>query len=553
MGTYRALLVCLLLLAQGSAQEPENKQFKLDGVVVNSLTGKPLPRVLVQVYNRSLLSGPEGEFSFDGVSPGRVQIMLTKPGYFMMGTGFSNPWPGNNMVDVGPDTGKVTLKLVPEAVIFGHVTGQDEEPLEGAGVQVLSLISTEGHQHLAPVTEVRTDEDGNFRVVGLHPGRYFLAVKAGAVTRRVLGAVNAKSPEAYPPVVYYPGTTDQSAMRALDLIPGQRVEAVFSLSLAPAYRLSGRVVAQGEWGRINPPMVLGALDQTLFQADEFDSQSGKFVFRAVPAGNYTLRVSGAAPDNQYGLSSHKLVVSKNATDLVFALLPPINIPVNVRTDFSKPMQPRTCTTNSPTGMQQSDCSDYPAATVELISVDSANSRFSTMHRPIKEPSDSWLRGVQPGRYTVRVRPTVAGYVQSARSGNLDLLREELIVPEDGNIEPIEIVLRDDYGMLNVSLRALAPGHQATALAFPSGAFPSNPQLALVRNAGFSFTNSGTTAYVNFSPVAPGTYTVFAFDSLDGVDYANPEFLPKYASKAATVTVAPNGNASVAVEVIRVAD
>lgn len=519
-------------------------------MVVNSLTGKPLPRVLVQLYDRSLLTGPEGEFSFDGVSPGRVQIMLTKPGFFMTGPGFSRPWPGNNMLEVGPDTGKITLKLAPEAVIFGRVTGQDEEPLEGAGVQVLSLISNEGRQQLSSVSETRTDEDGNFRVAGLHPGRYFLVVKAGTVARRVLGAVNAKTPEAYPPMVYYPGTTDPSAMTALELIPGQKTEAAFSLSMAPAYRLSGRVVAQGEWNRVNAPMVISPLEQALFQADEFDSQSGKFVFRAVPAGSYTLRVGGSGPDNRESHSNHKLVVSKSATDLVFMLQPPINIPVNVRTEFSKLLQRGSCTVGGPQEAQ-ADCVDYPAATVELVSVDSVNTRFSTSYRPIKEPSDTWLRGVAPGRYMVRAHPNFGGYVQSLRSGQQDLLREDLAVPEDGNVAPIEVVLRDDSGVLNVSLRALAPGHQATALAFPSGALPSNPQLAMVRNAGFSFTNSGAAAYVNFSPLAPGTYMVLAFDSVDGIDYANPEFLPKYASKAATVTVSPNGNASVAVEVIRV--
>lgn len=542
MGTYRALLVCLVLLARCSAQEPQNKQFKLEGVVVNSLTGKPLPRVLVNLNGRTLLTGPEGEFSFDGVSPGAVQIWLTKPGFFMPGTRFNNPNPEYRSPDVGPDTGKLVLKLIPEAVIFGRVTGQDEEPLESAGVQVLALTASEGRQQLSPVTEVRTDEDGNFRVAGLHPGRYYLAVKAGAVTRRVLGLQTTNSAEAYPAMVYYPGATDQSAMTALDLAAGQKLEAAFSLALTPAYRISGRVVAQGDWGRINPPMILGALDQVLFRADEFDSKSGKFVFRGVPAGAYTVRVSGDSGENRYSSANHKIVVAKNAVDVVFTLPPPINIPVSVRADFSKPMQPGTCPMSSPTGVQQVDCSEFPAATVELISVDSVNLRFSTQYRPIKEPADTWLRGVQPGKYMVRARPTFGGYVQSARSGNVDLLREELIVPEDGTVAPIEVVVRDDPGMLDVALQALAPGHNATVFAFMGGAPASNPSIV-----------GSNTTHASFSGLAPGTYSVLAFDSFDPVNWANPEFLGKYGSKAATVTVPSNGNVSVAVEVIHVTD
>lgn len=542
MGTYRALLLCLVLLARCSAQEPQNKQFKLEGAVVNSLTGKPLPRVLVNLNGRTLLTDPEGYFSFDGVSPGWVQIWLTKPGYFMRGTGFGNPNPANSTREVGPDTGKLILSLVPEAVIFGRVTGQDEEPIEGAGVQVLSFTTVEGLQHLSSAAEVRTDEDGNFRAAGLYPGRYYLAVKAGAVTRRVLGLQTAKTAEAYPAMIYYPGTTDQSAMTAIDLVAGQKQEAAFSLALAPAYRISGRVVAQGDWSRVNPPMIVGALDQSLFQADEFDSESGKFAFRAVPAGSYTVRISGAGPDNHFSFSNHKLVVAKSAADLVFTLPPPINIPVNVRADFARPMPRQPCTTSSPSGLQQIDCSEFPAATVELISVDSVNLRFSTLYRPIKEPSDSWLRGVQPGKYMVRARPMFGGYVESVRSGQQDLLREELTVPEDGNVAPIDVVLRDDPGMLNVVLQALAPGHHATIFAFLSGAPASNPSIS-----------GSNTPYVSFGGLRPGTYNVLAFDSLDPVDYANPEFLDKYRSKAATVTVPSNGNARVAVEVIHVAD
>jgi hypothetical protein len=59
------------------------------------------------------------------------------------------------------------------------------------------------------------------------------------------------------------------------------------------------------------------------------------------------------------------------------------------------------------------------------------------------------------------------------------------------------------------------------------------------------------AKVMFSSIAPGTYTVFAFDSVDG-EY-NSEVLARYAAKAATVTIAPNGTSSVAVDVIHVGE
>jgi hypothetical protein len=57
----------------------------------------------------------------------------------------------------------------------------------------------------------------------------------------------------------------------------------------------------------------------------------------------------------------------------------------------------------------------------------------------------------------------------------------------------------------------------------------------------------------YGGLAPGNYKVFAFDSIEGIEYGNPEAMEKYASKSATVTVTPNGNAAVAVDLIHPGD
>ncbi|HSM84806.1 MAG TPA: hypothetical protein VLT16_01585, partial [Candidatus Limnocylindrales bacterium] len=56
-----------------------------------------------------------------------------------------------------------------------------------------------------------------------------------------------------------------------------------------------------------------------------------------------------------------------------------------------------------------------------------------------------------------------------------------------------------------------------------------------------------------APLAPGEYKVFAFDSIDGLDYTNPEAIAPYASSAAHVTVSANGNTSVTVDLVHTGD
>src|SRR5260370_37970856 len=130
-------------------------------------------------------------------------------------------------------------------------------------------------------------------------------------------------------------------------------------------------------------------------------------------------------------ASRKVTVSGPITNLTLSLQPGANIPVGIRTEFSRPQTAGHCTTTLRSGeVHESDCSDYPAARVELIAVDSSNSRFSTDFGPVKDPSAFAVHRVAPGKYLVRASPTSGGYVQSVRSGTVDLPRDPPIGPEE---------------------------------------------------------------------------------------------------------------------------
>ena len=53
----------------------------------------------------------------------------------------------------------------------------------------------------------------------------------------------------------------------------------------------------------------------------------------------------------------------------------------------------------------------------------------------------------------------------------------------------------------------------------------------------------------YSNLAPGDYKVLAFDSLDAIEYNNPEFLAKYSMRAARVTLAEKTTSPVTVELV----
>jgi len=538
MGACRIFFPVLLLLGSSLAQQGSHNLFKVEGTVVNSLTGRPIPRALVEMSGQAVLAGSEGEFSFDGVSPGQIQISVTKPGYFTPGTKLRQGSAGATF-EVGPDTGKIVLKLAPEAVIFGHVTGNDEEPLEGAMIEVLTFISVNGQTQLQQAGKnVRTDEDGNYRVAGLLPGRYAIAVKVQNLARRILGVQTTKASEAYPLLVYHPQAGDVESATMIDLSPGQRTEASFSLSLEPAFKLAGSVATSGEWIQVNPPVLVDDMDRPLLTAEQFDAQSGTFEFRAVPAGTYRLRCSGLDPERHHEYSERSVTVSQPVTNLKLVLKHWPRIAVEFHTELTQPRSTGPCSYNVSGENHQADCSDMPAAFVELIPAGPSQNRFSLEWRPAKDSYGFGISGVPPGKYVVHSWPAVYGYVQSARSGHLDLLREELVVPEEGSVSPIQVVVRDDPATLEVQVHGAAIGQHALVVVIPDARF-SKPLG--------SWTNMAKT---DLASLPPGDYRVLAFDSVYGMDYANPEALAPYLDKAASVRVSANQNASVAVDLIR---
>jgi hypothetical protein len=199
----------------------DNQTFKVEGTVINAVTGRPIPRALVEWYGQpglvSVLTRPDGEFSLGGVPQGRMQVSAQKPGYFA-GRGGAPQRP--TVFVAGPDSGKLSIKLWPEAIIWGRVLGKDGEPLENAMVRVEKPGSSPARMYLRQ-NSVVTDEDGNFRIAELPPGEYVVALLSGNVSRRILGIRSVQGVEAYPAIVYYPAGSEESSAEPVDMPPLQ--------------------------------------------------------------------------------------------------------------------------------------------------------------------------------------------------------------------------------------------------------------------------------------------------------------------------------------------
>src|SRR5208283_3084896 len=127
----RAIFAFLAFTAVAAAQQqaPVRTDCAVDGNVVNSLTGEPVPRA------RVLLMGPipqfvaadnSGHWSFSNVACGPIQIAATRPG-------FLQPTPQRfQALTSGSPVHDVKVQLTPQSVIFGKVVDDQGDPVMNA-------------------------------------------------------------------------------------------------------------------------------------------------------------------------------------------------------------------------------------------------------------------------------------------------------------------------------------------------------------------------------------------------------------------------------------
>ena len=128
-------LICLIQFPFASAQQTAPEPVEFRGRVVNRVTGEPVANALVQIYapgQRVQFTASDGTFVFNDLPPGTYSPVARKPGFF------NDQELSMALQPVPVQAGRsepVVLKLTPEAVIYGEIKNENEQPLEGVVVR----------------------------------------------------------------------------------------------------------------------------------------------------------------------------------------------------------------------------------------------------------------------------------------------------------------------------------------------------------------------------------------------------------------------------------
>lgn len=553
---WRVGLSALLLLChatQGSSFEQDIDSsavsvLHVQGVVLNALTNKPISRVLVTAMDAATMTDSDGRFEFrlrsstgnglgsmsglnnrDIVNGGiSVEVMARRPGYI----GTYQP-PTLMFPDKNSDPPELEIKLIPEAILRGRITTPAPTPPAGVAVLLLRRQIQDGVARWTPVVGALSNSRGEYRIADLPAGDYKVMTGEWIPNASSIPAPGTQM-TGYPPT-YYPNEATPFHIAA-----GEIVQADLNLRAEPYYRVTIPIANAKNGVSVEVMNQSGSSRLSL----GFNPQS-QMIEGFLPNGTYSVRVTFFGPI--LGAGSGAIDVAGGPTQgSPISPTPGGIIPVIVHEAY---------TANSggsmPVVVGGTSGENRPSRPLNLtlvLQLSQGNGLTATLRPPLAKGTDDLvIENVWEGKYRLYLTP-FRGYVASATSNGVDLLRNLLVVGANRTSAPIEITLRDDTASLDGTISANIAGEDGQKTnqkrlfvhCIPlDNEFGGQVQTAGVADGKFSFQN-----------LPPGQYLVFASgDYAPNLEYRNEDVLRQYESDGTVVTLKPGQKGMIAVSKI----
>jgi uncharacterized GH25 family protein len=256
-----------LSMAEAPLPAPPVTPYQITGVVVNSLTGTPVPRSHLTPSLAQQNRGPKRQFpSSDGVdadergrfsialpSAGAWDLTVSAPGYVSEAYDQHDNYSSAIVLTATAPAMEIVFRLPPEASIRGLVLDEAGEAVRNARVGLLSR-EVQGPGQSAEQFRFRnstqTDDRGAYEFANLIPGKYRVLVDAkpwyaaSTQARRSGSSTTVESAQPLDPSLdvtyqqtWFPGVDDQAQAETIALRAGDDRRADFHLVPIPAIHL----------------------------------------------------------------------------------------------------------------------------------------------------------------------------------------------------------------------------------------------------------------------------------------------------------------------------
>jgi hypothetical protein len=156
---------------------------------------------------------------------------------------------------------------------------------------------------------------------------------------------------------------------------------------------------------------------------------------------------------------------------------------------------------------------------------------------------SYVFMTPPGSYRLTARNSGAWYVKSVNYGDSDLLREELVVAPGAAGTPIRVVVSNEMGSLQGTVKL--NGDPSTCWIY---LIPTNAGI----QTAFT-TRSNTSGSYSFAHLPPGSYQAVAFERRHSADYQDPESIAPFSAQVHSISINAGDKPTLNLDAVPVAE
>ena len=274
-------------------------------------TGRPLRRARIIASAPEL--GPEprqtstnidGRYEIKELPAGRYNVTVTRAGYLQLQYGQRRPLEQGKPLQVLDKQAveNIDFSLPRMSVITGRVLDEMNEPVAGAQVMAMRSTYFDGRRRLVPAGGGpgggQTDDGGQFRILGLPPGTYY--VRAMMRDTWTVSENGVEQTYGYAPT-YFPTTSNVSDARRITVGIGQEASNN-DIALIPGRAVSVSGTAFDSHGRPLAGQSVGLTQETrgpgmammMSAGNGSVNADGTFTIKNVPPGEYKLMARGSS-------------------------------------------------------------------------------------------------------------------------------------------------------------------------------------------------------------------------------------------------------------------
>jgi Carboxypeptidase regulatory-like domain len=529
-------LLCLLTLASAAMAQTA----RIEGQVQDSLSAKPLARALLRLRASSslvrgpqfsVMSEPDGTFSFDRVPPGVYVLRGEADGYLSANYGVRFIASGEP-IHVNPgETIKLDLSLKPRSSISGQARDEEGNPLANLEVQTLQWRwnPEADRRQLSRVARTRTAEDGTFRIANLSAGSYYLSA-GGQSSAPQGGRQDRGRPASLFPLTYYPEALEAARATVIELHVGESATGKnLRMRRSSLAKLRGKVVNGYSFqpvGILTVDLISLSDPAAARQTETVDG--GSFEFARVVPGRYTILARDNSPAGHLVARLDTAVEDHDVNNLRVELRAGLDIKCIVRKEVPR-MEVHDVA-------ERSTGDSAVKATVIFRSAEGLPlSAVATEESPGAGPR---LRNVAPGRYWADLAGLPPGYfIKWIHLGNRDVTSSSFQLEVD-NSAVLEVLLSNRPATLTGKVNST----RITQVYLS----PANPRMVSVRRL-LRGTLSAADGSFRFADVTPGDYVVLALEDAAPGLVEDPGFRAEFSSYAVPAAVVAGATQTLAVE------